>query len=255
MRNVLTITRREARSYFVSPLGYVITAIFLFLVGYVFYPILGRFADLCLQYGNNPYYLSLLNVNEQVVRPFFGVTKFIFLLMIPALTMRLFAEEKKAGTMELLLTAPHTPFEPVDGKFLGGFAMILVLLVLAGLFPALLFWVGDPDLPPILIGFLGMALLGGAFVAIGLLASSLTENQVIAALTSFGALFVLWLISWAGARAESTVGAVLSYLSLIDHLEDFEKGIVDTTHAIYYVSVIGFSLFLTQRVLESKRWR
>lgn len=255
MRNILIIMRREIRSYFVSPLGYVILGVFLFLSAYLFYPMLARFADLCLQYGNNPYYLNMLNVNDLVVRPFFGLTKFIFLFAVPAITMRQFAEEKKNGTAELLLTAPITPFELVVGKFLGGLGMIVALLTLALLFPAILFWVGDPDLSPILIGYLGLILLGAAFVAIGLIASSLTENQIIAFLTSFGILFVLWLISFPAGRMGPPWGDILSYLSVMDHMEDFEKGIVDTTHVIFYLSVAAFSLFLTQRVIESKRWR
>ncbi|MCZ6670903.1 MAG: ABC transporter permease subunit [Acidobacteria bacterium] len=255
MKNALTIMWREFRAYFGSPLGYIVSGVYFFLVGLVFYRVLIGFSNICLQSANNPYYLQQLNVNEWVVRPFFGLTRFIFLLMIPALTMRLFAEEKKNGTAELLLTAPISHMELVVGKFLGGLSMVMFLLGLSLLFPAILFWVGNPDLPPILTGFLGMVLLGASFVAIGLLASSLTDNQVIAALSSFGMIFLLWLISWVTGQVNPLLGNVLSYLSLIDHLEDFEKGVISSTHVIYYLSVIGFCLFLTQRVIESKRWR
>ena len=255
MRTILVIASRELRSYFVSPLGFVVTGIFLFLVAYVFYPILARFADISLQYGNNPAYLQMLNVNEHVVRPFFGLIKFIFLLIIPVITMRLLAEDARSGTSELLLTAPVRHWELVYGKFLGGLGMVLVLLGCATIFPLIVIWVGDPDLTPIVAGFAGMALFGAACVAIGLFASSLTDNQIVAALTSFGMLFVLWLISFPAGQVGPTLGAILRHLSIIEHLEDFEKGIIDTTHLVFYLSVIGFSLFLTQRVVESKGWR
>lgn len=255
MRNIMAITAREMRAYFVSPLAYAIIAVFLAVTGFFFYINVVNFSNICLQVGNNPAYLSQLNVNDFVMRQFFGTMAVIFLLMVPAITMRLIAEEKKTGTAELLLTAPITTLELVIGKFLGGFSVLLAMVTLALLYPLILVLMAEPDIPPILIGFVGMVMMGGAFVAIGLLFSSITENQVIAALASFGTLLILWVIHFPARWVGSSFGELLSYLSLIQHLEDFGKGVLDTTHIIYYFSVIGISLFLTQRVIESRRWR
>ena len=255
MRNIMAIAAREMRAYFVSPLAYAIIGVFLLLTGYFFNRLVERFSSICLQVSNNPTYLSQMNVNEWVMRPFFYTMAVILVFMVPTITMRLIAEEKKTGTAELLLTAPISTLELVIGKFLGGISVLLAMVTLALLYPLILVLMAEPDLPPILIGFVGMVMMGGAFVAIGLLFSSITENQVIAVLTSFCTLLLLYVITVPAGWVGTSLGEMLSYLSLIEHLEDFSKGVLDSTHIIYYLSVIGISLFLTQRVIESRRWR
>ncbi len=280
MRNTLAIAWREIRSYFTSPLAYAVLGVFLFLSGYVFWASLVRFSDYCLQYGNNPYVLQQLNVNDLVIRPMFGLMGFIFLLMIPVLTMRLLAEERRAGTAELLFTCPVTSAQVVLGKYLGGASLLLVMIGLTLSFPLLILLSdAQPDMPPTMVGYLGILLMGLAFLSVGLLISSLTESQVVAAVGAFGALLLLYVINWVAESATisfgammntltqglwekmglslggPTLGDLLSSVSMIEHSEDFSKGILDSRHVVFYLSFIMLSLFLTQRVIESRSWR
>jgi ABC-2 type transport system permease protein len=280
MRNTLAIAWREVRTYFTSPLAYVVISVFLVLNGYIFWASLVRFSDLCLRFGSNPYFSSQLNVNDMVVRPLFGTMGIVFLLMIPVITMRLLAEERRSGTAELLFTCPVTSGQVVLGKFLGAAFLLAVMLGVTLSYPVLLLGSGaSPDMKPTLAGYLGVLLMGLAFMAIGLLISAMTENQVVAAVGAFGALLMLWIINWIAESVTITLGAVmnkataglwealhlglggptvgdmLSSISLVEHFQDFRKGIVDTQHVVFYLSVVFMTLFVTQRVLESRRWR
>lgn len=280
MRNAWTIAGREVRATFTSPLAYVVIGVFLLLSGYIFWASLVRFSELCLRYGSTPYFASQLNVNDMVVRPLFGTMGIIFLLMIPVIAMRLLAEERRAGTAELLFTCPVTSGQVVLGKFLGAAALLVAMLAVTLAYPVLILRSGArPDMKPTLVGYLGVLLMGLAFLSIGLLISSLTENQIVAAVGTFGALLMLWVIDWMAESATSTLASVLNTLtmglwerlhlglggptlgeflgsiSIIDHFQDFRKGLLDTQHVVFYLSVIFMSLFVTQRVLESRRWR
>lgn len=259
MRNLWAIYTKELRSYFVSPVAYVIAGVFLFLSGYLFRNILMQFNFWCIQFSQRAQFMQggmpNLNLNEMVVTQFFGVMDFIWLLVVPMLTMRLLAEEKKNGTMELLMTSPISTVEILLGKFFACFTLYMTIVALTLVYCGILELYGDPDWGPIWSAYLGYLLLGGTFIGVGMLASSVTENQIVAVLLAFGALLTLWLIDWSASFAGPTAAKVLQYLSIIQHLQDFQRGVIDTSDVVFYLSFIFFSLFVTTRVLESRRWR
>ena len=279
MRNILAIAWREVRTYFTSPLAYVVGGVFVGLSGYFFLASLANFSFLCLQYGNSPY-ASELDVNDIVFRPLFGTMVIIFLLMIPLVSMRLLAEERRTGTSELLFTCPVTTSQVVLGKYLGAASLLIVMLLVTVSYPVFILVKSvKPDMPSTLIGYLGVLLMGLSFLAVGLLISSMTENQIVAAVGAFGVLLILYAIGWVAEPASitlgnlmnsltlglwekvhlglggPTVGEMLKALSISEHFQDFRKGLLDTEHLTFYLSVIFFSLFLTQRVVESRKWR
>ncbi len=260
MRSVLWIARRELATYFVSPLAYLILAVFTFVIGLSFSLNLIYFANECLVYGSNPYALQQLNVNEQVIRPLFGgFVPVFFLILLPALTMRLLPEERRQGTSELILTSPVTSTQIVLGKYLGVLVVFAVMLAFSAGLVGVLTFVSQPDLRVVGGLYLGVLLLGATFLAVGLCLSAFTDNQVLAYVLSVGALLVLWFVSafegnvvgWLGERG----AAFVKHLSVIEHFQDFAKGILDTQNVVYYLSVILFSLFVAQRVVDSHRWR
>ncbi|MFT5090130.1 MAG: ABC-2 type transport system permease protein [Candidatus Latescibacterota bacterium] len=259
MRNFLAVYSKEMRSYFVSPVAYVIAGVFLFLSGYLFRNILMQFNLLCLQLGQRAQQMGgqmpALNLNEMVVVQFFAVMDFIWLLIVPMLTMRLYAEEKKTGTIELLMTAPISSVEVMLGKFFACFSLYSIIVSLTMVYFVILEAYGAPDWGPIFTGYLGYLFLGATFISVGLLASSLTENQIIAVLLSFGILLLFWLIDWSASFAGPTASKILQYMSFIRHLEGFQRGVVDSKDVVFYLSFTFFCLFLTTRVVESRRWR
>jgi ABC-2 type transport system permease protein len=258
IRGVGLIFNRELRAYFSSSIAYVVITMFLIITGYFFYNLIATFSVISFQAQANPMMArqyNLLNINETVVRPLFGNISIIMLLMTPLLTMRLLAEERKAGTMELLLTYPVRDIEVVTGKFLACFTVFLAMIFSTFIYPALLVFLGEPELMPIITGYIGLILLGAAFIALGLFTSSLTENQIIAASLAFGILFVFWLMSYSVTLVSPALGQVISYIAITEHLESLAKGVVDTEDIIYYLLFVTLFLFLTLRSLESKRWR
>jgi gliding motility-associated transport system permease protein len=262
VKSVFWIARRELSTYFVSPLAYLILAVFVLVIGLSFTLNLVAFANECLIYGSNPYYLQQLNVDEQVIRPLFGGFVPVFLLILfPAITMRLLPEEKRQGTAELILTSPISSAQIVLGKYLGAVVVSLVMLGSSLGFVYVLTFVSKPDLRVVASLYLGVFLLGAAFLAIGLCLSAFTDNQVLAYVLGVGALLVLWFLSGAtrSSSLNETLGErgvkFLQNLSVIEHFPDFSKGMVDTQHIAYYLTVIFFSLFVAQRVLDSHRWR
>ena len=259
MRNLLAIYMKELRSYFVSPVAYVIAGVFLFLSGYLFRNILMQFNFWCMQLSQRSQFMQggmpNLNLNEMVVTQFFGVMDFIWLLVVPMLTMRLLAEEKKNGTMELLMTSPISTVEIILGKFFACLTLYMTIVALTLVYCGILEFYGDPAWGPIWSAYLGYLLLGGTFIGVGMLASSVAENQIGAVLLAFGAPLRLWLIDWSASFAGPTAAKILQYLSIVAHLQDFQRGVIDTSDVIFYLSFIFFSLFVTSRVLESRRWR
>ena len=179
----------------------------------------------------------------------------ILLFVLPMITMRSYAEEKQSGTIELLLTSPLTDFEIILGKFLGAMTLFGLMLGVTALHMGILFWYGEPELAPLLSGYLGLLLMGGSFISLGLLISSATKNQVVAGTITFAVLLLFWVISWMAESTTSTTQSVLAYLSILNHFEDFSKGVIDTTHLAYYLSFISFSLFMTAKSMDSERWR
>ncbi|MBI5892842.1 MAG: ABC transporter permease subunit [Deltaproteobacteria bacterium] len=250
--------KKELKSYFTSPIAYVVITIFLVISGYFFYNIIATFATISYQATINPMaakQYGLLNVTEIVVRPLFGNISMIMLLMMPLLTMRLFSEEKKTGTIELLLTYPITDMQVLLGKFFACLAVYLLMLVLTALYPILIMIYGQPEVGPIITGYIGLFLLGASFISLGIFASSITENQIIAATVAFGALIFFWMLSFSVGLADPAIGKIISYISITEHLEAFAKGVIDTEDIIYYGIFIILFLFLTLRALESNKWR
>lgn len=255
MSSFWPIFKRELRAYFVSPIAYVFMVMFLLIAGYFFYSSFAFFNFIGFQAMANPMMARSLNITEGVLRPLFGNLGVVLLFVMPLLTMRLFAEEKKQGTIELLLTYPVRDLAAVLAKFAASLAVFTLTLALTALYPILLAAFATPEIGPIVAGYLGLFLLGAAFIALGALASSLTENQIVAAAISFGALLLLWVIGWSSQFATGTSGRLLSHLSLLEHFDSFPKGIIDTKDVIFYLNFIVFCLFLTLRSLESHRWR
>jgi len=255
MSSFWPILKKELRSYFVSPIAYVVMVMFLAIAGYFFYSSFAFFNFLGFQAMSNPMMARSLNVTEGVLRPLYSNLGVILLFIMPLLTMRLFAEEKKQGTIELLLTYPVRDWAAVLAKFTACLAVYLLMLALTALYPVLLVIFARPEVGPILSGYLGLFLLGAAFIALGALASSLTENQIVAAAISFGALLLFWVLGWSSQFAGSGAGWLLSHLSLLEHFDSFPKGIIATQDVVFYLSFMVFCLFLTLRSLESHRWR
>jgi len=236
MRNTLAIAKKELNNYFVSPVAYVVTAAFLVLCGLLFS-------------------LSLNFYREASMRSIFYNMPIILVLLSPALTMRLLAEESRSGTIELLLTAPVRDWEVVLGKFLGALGLLLTMLTLTLLYVVILLAYGNPDRGPLLSGYLGIILLGGATLSIGVLTSSLTQNQIVAAILAFVGLLVLWLSGGVGNFfGGSALGSIFSYLDVTQHYNDFANGLIDSSNVLYYLSLIVACLFLASKSLETRRW-
>ena len=254
MNNILAIARKELNSYFASPIAYVVIGAFALIFGLFYVSLLNWFVQQGMQMGQmgmgGP-----VNVNQQMIRLLLQNTAVVILFVLPMVTMRCYAEEKRTGTMELLLTSPVTDFEILMGKFLGALALYACMLAVTFVHLAILFRYGNPDWRPIAAGYLGLLLLGGSFISVGLLMSSLTRNQIVAGMVTFGLVLLLWIVDWIGSFAGPRVEAVVSYLSITGHLDDFAKGVIDTKHVVYYLSFITFGLFLTAKSVDSERWR
>lgn len=256
MRNILTLMNKELRLYFFSPIAYVVAMVFLSVSGFLFYNQIQYFSGLSMRMMQFQNHLPELNIHDAVFRPTLFNMSFILLLIMPLLTMRLFAEEKKEHTSELLMTSPITITEIILGKFLASLVVYSLLLVLSLHLPLMLSFAVDISWKPLFASYLGLFLMGSVFLAMGLFASALTENQIIAAVISFGILIGLWM---AGASAhsmgESALGQLANTLSMSSHLDQFIKGLISTRSLGYFISMTVLGLFLTHRVVESQRWK
>jgi gliding motility-associated transport system permease protein len=255
MKNIWTIAKKEIKTYFTSPIAYVVIAVFLVLVGFFFSSALSWFNSQAIQMAQNPYYAQQMNVNQMVYTPLYHNMSIILLLMLPLLTMRLFSEEKKTGTDELLFTSPVNVGQIILGKYLAAVVVLAAMLALTGLLSIFTFAYGNPEIPQILNGYLGLFLMGAAFISAGVFFSSLTENQIVSAILTFGALLLFWILNWAAYSASGMWKDVLNYLSIFQHFDDMTRGILDTKDVVYYVSFAFFGLFLTHSVIQSRRWR
>ncbi|MCD6454751.1 MAG: ABC transporter permease subunit [Candidatus Aminicenantes bacterium] len=253
MRNVWAIVKKELKIYFSSPTAYIISALFVLITGFMFYVMVSNFSILSVQAGNNPYFSSRLNLNQYVYSPFFSNAAIILLLLLPVLTMRLFAEEKRQHTDELLFTLPLTNTQIILGKYIASLVVLLVMIVATVPYAFYPFFLTKPELAPVLTGYLGIFLLGAAFIAFGLFASSLTENQIVAAVFSFGILLLLWLIYWL-TYVSSFLKGFLKYISFFSHFDNLARGVVDTSDLVFYISFAFVGLFLTYAILEVRRW-
>src|ERR1700729_1111607 len=259
MRNLYAIYRKEMRHYFVSPVAYVCIGLFLFISA-VFFDFFLRviiqqsfqMEMQSMQFGMPPQ----IDVPGQVLRAFLGLLATLILFITPFLTMGVFAEERKRGTMELLMTSPISEIQIVLGKFLASLSLFAVMLLPTASYVVYMYLHSDP-IPPwrmLFAGYAGILLLGGSLLALGTFISSLTENQLIAAVLTFAAFLFVWVLDL-GSNASGGVGAVVQYLSVIRHYDDFTRGIIDTSALIYYFSFIALFIFLTVRSIDSMRWR
>lgn len=256
MRNVWIICRKEMRSYFSSPIAYLLLTMFAFIFGWFFWNVLGYFIAMgmsAMERGQ----MFPMNVNEEVIRPLLSNVGVVGLFFIPLITMRLFAEEKRTGTIELLATSPISDLEVILGKWLAAMLLYGCMLLVTALNFAFIFKYGNPDWKPLAIGYLGLYLQAGALLAVGTFISTLTKNQIIAGAVTFAVCLMLWILEWVSGGGFETAkwAQVLSYMSVITHYESFSKGMLSTKDAIFYVSLIFLGLFLTARSMESLRWR
>ena len=255
MKNSWIIAKRDLGSFFNSPIFYVITTVFLIIYSYIFVNILSFFSMQSMQSGQFQQMGMALNINEMVIEPSFQNMAVVLLLIIPIVTMRSFAEEKKSKTFRLLLSSPVDLKEIIGGKFLACMIVITLMVLISSYSIGFLFMIGEPDIGPVLTGYLGILLTAGCYVSVGIFASSLTENQIVAAVITFGFSLFMWVIGWGSQAANSTTGQVLEYLSVIEHMDRFLKGMIETSDLTYYLSFIIFGLFLCYRTLDSNRWR
>ncbi|MCR4409016.1 MAG: ABC transporter permease [Candidatus Saccharicenans sp.] len=255
MSAIWSITKKELVSYFTSPIAYIVIAIFILLSGFFFYSLVWWFNTQAMQMAQNPYYFQQVNINQMVFAPLFHNLSIILLLMLPVVSMRLFSEEKKMGTEELLFTSPVSVIQIILGKYLASLVVLLAMLVLSAIPTIFTFIHGNPEPAPYLLGYLGLFLLGAAFLALGLFWSALTENQIVSAVLTFGTLLLFWVLSWAAYSARGLWQDVLNYLSFFEHFDGMTKGILDTSDLVYYLSFAFFGLFLTHSVIQFRRWR
>jgi len=252
---VWPIFKKEMRLYFTSPVAYVVLTIFLVIAGWFFYNIFAFFTLASMQSAMNPAMARELNVTDSVMRPLVSNISVILLLLMPLVTMRLFAEERRSGTIELLLTYPVRDGAVLVGKYLAALALYALMLALTLLYPGIVVYFARLEWGPLVTGYAGLLLMGGTFIAVGIFASSLTENQIVASITTFGILLILWVIGWSADYVGGVWGKVLQHLSLIEHNDNFAKGVLDTKDVIYYLNFIALALFLTLRSLEARRWK
>jgi ABC-2 type transport system permease protein len=254
MKNILAICEKELNSYFASPIAYLTMAMFAILFGFFFWNSIGYFVSISVQsmaMGRS----FPMDINEMIVRPLLLNTSVIGLFLIPMIAMRLFSEEKRSGTIELLLTSPVHDAEIVIGKWLAALTLYGALLLISLANIGFLFLYGKPDWQPLAAGYLGLILQAGALLAIGAFISTLTKNQIIAGITTFAACLLLWVFEWVGGYETTVWAKVMAYMSVVSHFEPFAKGVIDTKDVVYFLSLIFLGLFLSVRSLESLRWR
>ncbi len=242
MRNILAVCTKELYTYFVSPIAYFVCFVFTAISGFLFSILLISTSG------------QQAGTGTQVMGTLFGNMAIILLFFTPVLTMKLFAEERKSGTIELLLTSPITDGQVVLGKFLASWALLLIMLALTLFFPLLAQRFGPLDGGVLLSGYFGIILIGSSFLALGLLMSSMCKNQLVAALTSFGILITLWVIGSLSSQY-GAIGELLSYLSLLEHYDDFTRGVILLKDVTYHLSFTGVCLFATFKSIESSKWR
>src|SRR5258707_799624 len=252
MRNIWIICRKELNSYFTSPIAYLLLTMFALIFGFFFWNSVGYFNMMGLESQMRGQSFPM-SVNEYVIRPLLSNVSVIGLFFIPMISMRLFAEEKRTGTIELLTTSPIRDIEVILGKWMAAMTLYACMIGFTALNFAFLFKFGNPDWKPLAIGYLGLLLQAGGLLAIGTFISTTTKNQIIAGAVTFGVCLMLWILEWVTGYDQGTWARVLAYMSVITHFESFSKGVIDTRDAVFYLSVIFLGLFMTARSMESLR--
>jgi ABC-2 type transport system permease protein len=243
------------KSYFASPIAYLLMAFFALTLGFFFYSATRFLAERAFQAQMMGQGMPPIDLNEWVIRPLLMNASVVALFLIPMITMRLFAEEKRSGTIELLLTSPIADWEIIVGKWLAALVLYACILGFSGINLLMLFSYGRPDWKPILAGYLGLLLQGGTLLAVGTFISTTTKNQIIAGGATFAICLLLWVLDWVSAYSTTPLGKAVAYLSVVQHFEPFSKGVIDTKDVVFYASFVFFGLFLTARSMESLRWR
>jgi ABC-2 type transport system permease protein len=258
MRNVLAVAGKEMRAYFHSPIAYLVITVYTLLCGYFFYSFTAVYVVQTFRMQSMGRYGGLppMNLNEMIMRPLLeGILTVVLLLLVPLITMRLYAEEKRSGTIELLLTSPLTDLEIILGKFLGALGLYTILVALTFGYFSVLFIYGNPNAKPLLAYALGFFLFGGALLALGMWFSTFTKNQIIAGSISLAVFLLLYVLDWGTAYSASKWAQTLSRLALTPHFENFAKGVIDLSDVIYYLSIIGLGIFFTARSVEALKGR
>jgi ABC-2 type transport system permease protein len=255
MRGMFPVMKKELSIFVSSPIFYAALFIFLLLTGYFFYSTVVSYSLISFQASSNPYLIDRLNLSDLFLKPFFADIAIILLLMLPLISMRTYAEEKKSGTIELLFTYPISDFAVLAGKF--GATVVILIVMLAGTIPPLVLLAGMAKLEwgLVLSGYTGIVLLGASFLALGIFASSITENQIVAAVISFGLLLLFWVLAWGSRMASPALQEIIGQLSVVGHMESFVEGLIDTRDLIFYFVFCFFWLFMTLRFLHSRFWR
>lgn len=253
LSNALLIARKDFRQYFYSPIAYIVITVFMVLIGWFFFLFLDQFYNLSQRYdvismGMKP------SISQQIFQPMIQNMNVILLFVIPFITMRLLAEERRDQTVQLLFTAPVQPFSIILGKYLSAMGLVLVMLLLTSIYPLILVLAGRPDIGVMVCAYLGLTLLSATYVAIGLFWSSVTENQIIAAALTFCSLLVLFLISWAANQASPGWKMALEAISVLGHFKNFLRGTINTADLTYFLTFIGFALFGTYTAFDANQW-
>jgi ABC-2 type transport system permease protein len=260
MKGILAIYRREMSSYFVSPIAYIVVGFFLLIAGFFFYNLLSFYIERSFMAQMQAQRMGAppeMDVPGMVLRNFFGVVSTVVLFMIPMLTMGIYAEERRRGTMELLMTSPVTELDIVIGKFLAALSLFVLMLAPTLIFQLIMGFFSDPSLPwkVVFAGYLGIFLLGAVLIALGCFISALTESQIIAAVATFAVFLLLWVLDFGFRSSTSTISEIFQYLSITKHLDDFSRGVIDTSSIVFYVTTCALGIFLTLRTIDSMRWR
>jgi len=257
MRNVLAVAGKELRAYFHSPIAYLVMTVYTAICGFVFYSSTAFFVIQSFRMqAMGGMGMPPISLNENIIRPILaGVLTVVLLILIPLITMRLYAEEKRSGTIELLLTSPLTDLEIILGKFLGSLVLFAILEALTFIYFTVLFIYGNPNAKPLIANALGMLLYGAALLALGMWISTFTKNQIIAGAVGLATFLLLYLLDWVSAYSTSAVGQVMSYLALTTHFDNFSKGVIQLSDVVYYLSVVMLGLFLTARSVEALKGR
>ena len=253
MRVILTIASRELRGYFATPVGWLCMTGFAVVTGFFFALMTTDFAAQAATDQFNPYMASQLNLTDWLIQPFFANTAVILLMLCPALSMRLFAEDRRSGALELLLASPISSSQIVTGKYLGSLGFVLAMLGTTLPMTGILYWLGSPDTGVILSAYLATLLLAASFMAVGMLTSAFTTSQVVALVLSFGALLSLWVLSWTSGLGD--LGEAVAAVSMLTHLQQLSKGLLHLKDLVYFVSFIAVFVFATIQRVEAYRWR
>lgn len=256
MRNVLAMAGKELHAYFHSPIAYLVMTVWSLLCGYLFYVYTGAYATASIRRALSGTSAPFPTINEFIIRSMLqGFLMVVLLFLIPLITMRLYSEEKKSGTIELLLTSPLTDLQIILGKYLGALALYGALMALTLLYFSLLFIYGNPDSKPLVANLLGLFLYGAALLALGMWISTFTKNQIIAGVVAMVLFILLFVLNWPSQISFNSVTQVMSYISFSSHLDNFAKGVIDLPDVVYYFSAIVLGLFLTARSVDALKGR